>query len=337
MIPAPVKAIRPYRTGDEHAILRSFNLVFRETNGPGYIDRELPLWQWQYLGNPEGHRICLAEAEDGTVAAHYAGVPYRVSTPAGELTFVHIVDSFVHPDYRAGLKAPGLFVCTALPWFKDCYARGDAVPYGFPVPRAERIGQRYLHYHRLRTIDYLCRDASAPLAWPQGIEVHRLGVLDRQVDTLFAEFRRQRACLTVRSASYLSWRYLAHPGQFYEAYGAYRHGELLGLSVLSPGNGLVPGACAIIDWLVPDLDNGAAQALLCAAAERARYFDRNRLMAMFTPHSPESAYLQARAFSLAPSADYFERRLTYQVYEHALSEAFLHRHWWYTLGDSDLA
>jgi hypothetical protein len=57
--------IRPYRPGDEHAILRTFNLVFREVCGPGYVDRTLAQWRWAWLDNPIGHRISLAVADDG--------------------------------------------------------------------------------------------------------------------------------------------------------------------------------------------------------------------------------------------------------------------------------
>ena len=329
--------IRPYRAGDEHAILATFNRVFRETNGAGYVDRSLDFWHWQYRDTPEGHRISVAVTEDGTVAAHYAGVPMRVATPHGTRVFVHIVDSFVHPEHRAGLKAPGLFVTTALPWFKDCYARGDAIPYGFPVPRAERIGQRYLHYHRLRSLDYLCRAVDAPCAATPGIEVRQMHCLDRQVDALFAEFAATHTCLTVRSARYLTWRYLEVPGQPFEILGAYRHGELLGLCVLSLGNGLVPDAVAIVDWMVPDLRSEAVAALLAAAAERAQSIARSRLFTVFAESSAEFARFCDLGFVVLPSAALFERRLTYQVYEHALGEDFLRAHWWYTLGDSDLA
>src|SRR5690606_38802223 len=151
----------------------------RETNGVGYVDRRPDVWRWQFARNPEGHRIWLAVADDGTVAAQYAGVPLRHATWYGERMFVHIVDSFVHPEYRQGLKAPGLFVRTALPWFADCYRRGDAVPYGFPVPRAERIGRRYLYYHRVRVVDYLCRELTGEHATepPVGLEVERVDAL----------------------------------------------------------------------------------------------------------------------------------------------------------------
>ncbi|MEZ5963051.1 MAG: GNAT family N-acetyltransferase [Planctomycetota bacterium] len=338
----PATTIRPYQAGDESAILRTFNIVFRETNGEGYVDRGMPFWRWQYLDNPEGHRVWVAVTADGTVAAHYGGVPYRVATPAGETTFVHIVDSFVHPSFRAGLKAPGLFVCTALPWFRDCYVRGDAVAYGFPVPRAERIGQRYLHYHRLRVIDYLCRDLGEERAADPTVSVAPITQLAEgsesaaRVDGLFAAFRRERACLTVRSARYLRWRYLTPPGVEFEVVGAQRGDRLVGLMVLARRVELVPDSCAIVDWMVPGDDEGVTSALLGHAVARGRDAGRANLLAVFADSSPEFANLQRAGFTVVSSSLHFERRLNYQVFAHDLSEPFLREHWWYTLGDSDL-
>ena len=50
---AAATTIRPYRPGDESAILSTFNLVFREVNGPGFVDRGLDVWRWIYSRNPE--------------------------------------------------------------------------------------------------------------------------------------------------------------------------------------------------------------------------------------------------------------------------------------------
>src|SRR5258705_294355 len=173
MAEAPL--LRPYRPGDEAAILKTFNVVFRAVCGPTYTDRGLEFWRWEFGAHEHGHRIALAVLDDGTVAAQYAGVPLQVHTSFGPKVFVHIVDSFVHPEHRKGLKKPGLFVETAQPWFEDCRARGDAVLYGYPVATAERIGQRYLEYHRLRVVDYLCRDANAGnIAVPGAILVERV-------------------------------------------------------------------------------------------------------------------------------------------------------------------
>lgn len=341
--------IRPYRPGDEQAILDTFNVVFRETNGEGYVDRAIDTWNWQFRDNPEGLRISLAVTDDGTVAAQYAGVPLRQATWHGDQIFVHIVDSFVHPEYRQGLKAPGLFVNTALPWFADCYRRGDALPYGFPVPRAERIGQRYLYYHRLRVVDYLCRELSvdAPTDPPAGVTVEPMALrsdkaLEDEVDALFVRFALQRGCLTRRSAAYLKWRYEQAPGAPYELWGARRAGELVGLIVLRPQHELVAGACSIVDWIAPGpdaetVDPAVHDALLAVATSRGHAAGRRVLLAVFADPSVEHAALRDRGFVVTPSSDTLERRLTYQIYQHVLSEEFVRQHWWYTLGDSDLA
>jgi hypothetical protein len=332
----PPTTIRPYQPGDEHAILASFNHVFRETNGEGYVDRDLGFWRWQYLDNPEGYRIQVAVTDEGTVAAHYGGAPYRVATPNGDAIFVHIIDSFVHQDFRAGLKAPGLFVCTAVPWFKECYARRDAVAYGFPVPRAERIGQRYLYYHRLRVVNYLCRDVNAgAVDPPDAVTVERMMRCEPEVDALFTTFARDHECLTRRSARYLSWRYLAAPGKGYELWAARRGGELQGLMACCASE-LVPSAAVLVDWMVPGAEPAITDALLACATARARAQSRRVLLAVFPDHSAEAAAFMQRGFAVIPSAHTLERRLTYQVFEHRFTEAFLHAHWFYTLGDSDL-
>ena len=86
----PGITIRPYKPGDEHAILATFNLVFREVCGADYVDRTLEQWRWAYRDNPMGHRISLAFTEDGTVASQYAGMPFLYDTPWGAQRFVRL-------------------------------------------------------------------------------------------------------------------------------------------------------------------------------------------------------------------------------------------------------
>ena len=117
--------VRPYRPGDEQGILDSFNLVFREVCGEGFVDRDMAYWRWQFLDNPVGHRIWVAVADDGTIAAHYGGMSFPIHTAFGETVFSQAVDSFAHPAYRRGLKKKGLFVEAGRRWFEDCEARGD--------------------------------------------------------------------------------------------------------------------------------------------------------------------------------------------------------------------
>ena len=52
--------------------------------------------------------------------------------------------SMVHPDHRRGLKRPGLFVETALPFFEAYGGKDrDWVHYGWPVENAWRIGKTF--------------------------------------------------------------------------------------------------------------------------------------------------------------------------------------------------
>jgi hypothetical protein len=261
-----------------------------------------------------------------------------MATVFGDCSFVHIVDSMAHPEFRKGLKRPGLFVTTAYPWFELCREMGDAVMYGYPVPIAERIGQRYLEYHRLRVVDYLCRDAVVGVVdLPGELTVGRVATIPAEIDALAQAVAADKLCLTRRDHQYLTWRYVAAPGDPYEIYAARRAGALSGLMVLRPEHELAPGSCTIVDWVVPHADTVTLDALLATATARAREGGRGRVMAIFPDPSPEYAALRARGFAVVPSAEFMERRLTHRIYHPQMTTEWLQEHWWYTLGDSDLA
>ncbi len=332
--------IRPYQQGDEHAILRTFNLVFREVCGAGYVDRTLEQWRWAYLENPAGHRISLAVADDGTVASQYAGMPMLCDTPFGEQRFVHCVDSMTHPDYRKGLQAKSLFVETCLPFWAHGKAIGDALFYGFPVDAAFRIGQRYLEYVMMRIVDYLIRDrAAGELKAPVGVDVQRVREVPADVDALYAEVRADKQCLLRRDHRYLHWRYAHNPAHAdYALWTARRGGALCGLMVTKPKQGLAPDSATIVDWLVPARDGDAIEALLAAAVRSQHEERKERLLAVFPPWSSEAQALLAHGFVTTPSSTWLQRRLIHNInVPQLITPEFLAASWWYTLGDSDLA
>jgi hypothetical protein len=332
-------AIRWYRPGDEDAILRTFNRVFREVCGPTFVDRTLEQWRWAYLWNPAGHRISLAVADDGTIASQYAGMPFFCDTPWGEQRFVHCVDSMTHPEFRSGLQAKSLFVETCMPFWAHCREIGDALFYGFPVDTAFRIGQRYLKYVLMAEIHFLIRERdAAPLPMPTGFEVGKVAVVPPDVGGLYDQVRADKQCLVRRDYRYLLWRYVQNPARGdYELWTVRAAGRLRGLMVLKPGSGLAPDAATIVDWLVPEADPTAADALLAAAVERQQRDQRQRLMAVFPNWSAEAAHLQTRGFVRASSAQWLLRRLVHNICIPQVTPEFLAEHWWFTLGDSDLA
>jgi hypothetical protein len=334
----PEPEIRFYRPGDEHGILETFNLVFREVCGPGFVDRTLEQWRWQFLENPLGLRTSVAIAPDGTVAAQYAGVPLLGDTPWGERIFLHCVDSMTHPDWRQGLKRKGLFVRTGEPFLAHSKAIGDLLLYGFPVDMAFRIGKRYLEYEEMCVVDFLIRDRALPeLPAVPGMEVERVQAVPAEMDALYAAVRREHQCLIRRDRRYMHWRYVQNPQRAdYELWAARRAGTLCGLLVLKPGSGLAPDAATIVDLVVPPGDEAALDALLGAAVHRQHQEGKERLMTVLPAWSSEWRHLEQRGFLPTPSANWLQRRLIHNILPPDTS-AFLQQHWWFTLGDSDLA
>ena len=331
--------IRFYRPGDEHAILRTFNLVFREVCGPDFVDRTLEHWRWAYLRNPAGHRISLAIAGDGTVASQYAGMPMLCDTEQGEQIFVHCVDSMTHPDWRRGLQHKSLFVETCLPFWDHGKRIGDALFYGLPVDAAFRIGQRYLKYVEMCVVDYLIRDrALPPLPLPGALEVTRVPAIPGDLAALWAAVRPDKRCLVRRDARYLQWRYLDNPGHDdYELWTVRRGGQLAGLMVFAPEKGLAPESATIVDWLVPEQDPEALEALLAVATRRQQEAGRQRLLAVFPQWAMEWRALLQRGFAHVPSATWMQRRWVHNINKPAITAGFLAANWWFTLGDTDLA
>ena len=88
---------------------------------------------------------------------------------------------------------------------------------------------------------------------------------------------------------------------------------------------------------MPEGDLEAFDALLGRATQRAREMGRAQVMAVFPDPSLEFARLKERDFSVVSSEHYEERRLTHRIYHPQMTTPWLQEHWWYTLGDSDLA
>jgi hypothetical protein len=330
--------IREYAPGDEHEILKTFNLVFRETCGPGFVDRGMERWEWQFRRNPMGTRIMLAVAGDGTVACQYAGVPVRAHTRDGDVVFDQGVDSMVHPGFRRGLKKDGIFIPSAYAYFDRWgFSGGCALIYGYPVSAPWRIGQKYFEQKLVRVVDYLIRPAELGAAsGPAGVEVVTVRRFGPDADRLWDEAKAELACAVTRDARYLDWRYADCPDVEYELLVARRAGVARGLAVLNATHEVVPGACTIADWLVPGGDRDVARALLAAATRTARARGRAVVMAVASEPHALHRFLLAEGFVATPSAAYLERRLGLRSFAERFTPEWVAEHWYYTLGDSDL-
>jgi hypothetical protein len=323
--------IRPFEEADLPSLLTALNETFA-ANDPDYAPRTEEQWRWAYERNPAGQRIWVA-VKDGEVAAHYASYPYRVSTPDGEMIFAQIVDSFVHPAHRKGLKKPGLFVEIGLAFLEATSGPDkDVVSFGWPVEAAWRIGEQYFDYLVVRTQGVLAREPGAGASeLPAGVLADV--PLDEQVRWLYDRCAGDWGASVVRDDAYLRWRYRDNPFHDYETLGVRdADGILRGLAVTRHGDWLMPNMELVLEWLVPPGEPEVADLLHEALLARARAHGASALAAMFPEWTPWFEGFQERGWLVHPT-DY----VTVSMKHHPRYDAFwLRQNWWYQLGDTDL-
>jgi hypothetical protein len=322
---------RPYEPGDEHAILATFNLVFAENN-PAFTPRPMADWEWSYTKNPGGIRVWVAMQGD-CCAAHYASQPNRTWIDGELRIFGQIIDSFVHPAHRRGLKRPGLFVETAQRMLAaTCGPDKDLVTYGWPVAEAWRMGRTFLRYEMVRQQLVLAREVGdGSTALPAGVaEVERF---DPHVDALYRDCARGWGASIVRDAAWLAWRFLENPRHRYrilEARAA--DGSLAGQVVLRAADWPLPGSMLVVDWLVPDPQAETGRALVEAACASARAQAARQCLAVLPEWSPWFERFQDWGFTAHPSGYLMSGRNNEPVHH----MGWLRDHWWYQLAEMDL-
>ncbi len=326
---------RLYQPGDEGPILETFNRTFSESWDEGYVDRTLEQWEWEFLGNPTGQRILLGMADDGRVACQYAAVPIRVWA-GKELSFFHAVDSMVHPDFRTGLRKRGLFLEVAERFFEIFGGKVDDLGFGYPIRPAWRIGERFLGYRLIRSLDYLLRSTDQDLSAPAGITVREVQRFSPELDAFEAKLRPSFACMTIKDRPCMDWRYADCPSHEYHILEAWEGDDYRGFVVLRVEGGLVPDAAMIGDSLVAEGDVDVMHALIAAAVGMARGAGCTQLMTVQNPELPQFDALSGLGFTAVPSTQWLERKLGSRDWSSGLDQEWLAHHWQYCLGDSDL-
>ena len=233
--------IRPYKNGDEHKILEMFNEVFSE-------NRKLEHWYWKYRDNPYGaYFITLATAEDGTIAAHYAGYPVKLcfygslNNPPDESMTYHIGDKMTREKFRSiGFGKSALLTKTFL-FFKDFFAKKHNVPfaYGFTTHHSKRFGLLLLNYADIEPVPYRVFDIDKLNGLSKysvkeiltGIRVSEVNEIDERWTDFFLKVAPYYKYLIRRDATYLKWRYIDRPDRDYLILAVTKRRQLTGWSV----------------------------------------------------------------------------------------------------------
>jgi hypothetical protein len=207
-----IGALRP---DEAQEVLSLFKKVFN-------VDRSLEVWNWEFRDCPEGIHSFVGRTEEGRIVSQFCGIPTRMKVRDRTLIFSQIVDSMVDPDFRSGLKKPGLFASTVYR-FVDHFGHIDreAIMFGLPNPPAYRIGRRLLGYTYLNDIDVLAKEVIADPARPMPpLDVeeagtrHRFAVVPRfssDLDLLFLRLKPRYEVIAHRDTRYMNWRYADCP------------------------------------------------------------------------------------------------------------------------------
>lgn len=316
--------LRTYREGDEKFINAAFCSVFQTS-------RTLEEWRWKFSGQGLPPFIMLAVEEPRRVLAQYAAVPMRFATPAGEVLAGHVVDVFAVPETRSSL-ASGKPYLQALASFIETWCRPDqlALCYGFPSVRPLRLGQRvgpYAQVPDLPVYELIWKNPQAPrrIFWQTRTV---WGLNPRAFAELWCETGARFAYAAVRDASYLRWRYLAHPRQTY--------GALTLFSGSGPQAALVfrlaQRTLALVDWAAPP-EISIWEKLLTAALRGLGSENVEQVTAWLTGDEATVAALQELGFETRVRPDV---RLLVHLFHPDLDPEAVPGRFYTTWGDTDL-
>ncbi len=302
--------------------------------------------EWAYLfhggdhglqAEAPGTRGVLAIQGDQVLAA-CVGMPSRTWFDGQERTCVHWVDLMVHPAQRTGLAGQRLHTEVAQAFFaRYGEAAGDLMHHGWPIASARRFGERFLGYQLVR--EELCLLREVPeLLPPADPAVLRLRAEDlvqweEELRWLWERCAGEWGLSAIRDAQWMRARFLEHPSVNYRLLAVRTDGILRAVAVVRETPWHWPGALALCDWLVPSEEHAVAAQLEGAVQQTARELGLDRVVTLVPPFAGAFHWFQGQGWRVHPTPYHWLIR----SFDRRLDPAWIHRHGWFTLADSDLA
>jgi SAM-dependent methyltransferase len=327
--------IRPYAEGDESKIVPMFNNMF-------HVNRTFDHWYWKFRDNPYGSfKIACAFTDDNELVAHYAGYPVpfysEIDKPETFISF-QIGDTMTKPGVRnVGLGRTGLLARTAFYYYaKFC---DGVLPfiYGYNTGNIRKLGVRYLKYTYIDPVPLWMRDiVNNPVKPPSFLagllSAYRIDEAHSVTEDWTEFFRRVRSSyklLISRDAAYLRWRYLNCPDKIHRIFSIRKRGRLVGWSVFSKKDNRLIWGDALFDKKYPESVSYFLYALL-----NSHFQGIETVEGWFSPNPgwwnnrlKELGFRTVREPNdLTPGVVIFDASLLEQ----------LKKHFYYTMGDSDL-
>lgn len=320
--------LRPYREGDEEAILPAFTAAFA-------VPRPLERWRWIYRASPDGARLMLAWAPDGGLAAHFGGTAHRGVRDEQPISVTHMRDAFSTPGYRGAIGGrKGVYVRTIEAFF----ARWDGETtfvYGFPSARHFRLGSLvgrfsgFSDWVAFRVV--LSRTYEGRAAPTLRAVVREVTAFDAAFDALWKERSRRLRMAVVHDAAFLSWRFGPGAGRPYWTWtvSPYLSARLVGYVVLQPWR----DSARLVDFCLPE-DRGLSAGFWRQVAAILYARGVRTVETWFSANAPERSTLRDLGFTPVPTPAEFVP--TYRACVPDLELAAIDAGFFYTMADSDL-
>jgi hypothetical protein len=328
--------LRPYRHGDEKAILPMFNRVFN-------VKRTMDHWNWKFRDNPFGdYKIALAVDRGQTIAAHFSAYPvpfYSSFSYPREFVAFHGGDTMTDPAFRRhGLGPTSVLGRTADYFFHHFCVEGVPFMYGYNTGNIKKLGERFFGYQYMSHIPYHVLDllrspqklTKAPKKFFCEYKVEKTNTINSAFNRLFERACDEYGFLVKRDSHYLKWRYVDCPDPFYQIFVVKHFGRLIGWSVFCKrGDSLIWGD-AMFQRRYPE-----SVKLLLEQVLRFHFSDVKSIIGWFSKKPAWwSDILMRLGFEVRSEPDLLTPGVT--LFDDAFSLDFFDQNFYYTLGDSDL-
>jgi hypothetical protein len=205
-------------------------------------------WRWKYLSAPGGvaYNWVAHEAERNTHPLGHVGCLVLPGWWQGQPALMaHLTDVMVHSSVRAGLSRGSVYGRLMVTMAKELRALEDSrqtpvFAYGFPGRRPSRLGQRMgLYRPLLPNLQQPVWTHHVPVAAPVALSAPVLQARNLRLSQFIAPAPAPIPAVLPslhKNATYLQWRYAAHPGRSYRLWTMAEHwGRPTGWAVTSTG------------------------------------------------------------------------------------------------------
>jgi GNAT superfamily N-acetyltransferase len=213
--------VRPYRDGDECAILRLFEQCYGKPMSLNY-------WDWRFKENPLAGPLVVLAWDGDLLAAHYAVSPVALELAGESVKSALSMTTMTHPAYRRR----GLFARLAIALYDRMQETGYQLVWGFPNEQSHRGFVSDLDWVDICEIPMFRLGIenldSTPSPPSQVVE---RAEFDAGFDRLWEQVRFNHMVAVKRDSTYLTWRYCRHPQNQYRILSHVEGGETLGYVV----------------------------------------------------------------------------------------------------------